>query len=363
MSLWNSVTGLFTPASKSMLGIDIGSSSIKVVQVRNVNGVMTLHTYGELALGPVADKPVGSTTSLSESEIAQAVRDIVSKSKCTTTQAVVAIPASASLMFMIELPRGSESSLSEIVPNEARKYIPVPLTEVSLDWMVVPDMFVSEGESQTPNESPIHVLVAATRNESITLYSQAMASAGIAVQSFELEVFSLIRSCIRRELSPIALVDFGASKTKVSIIHHGAVFSTQMISRGSYALSQALERGLQISFDKAEEIKRSGGLESVIPSAPQIITPFVDQLFVEVAGIITRYEKEYHHAVEKMILVGGGSQLIGLPAHVQKTATMQVIGSNAFETLERPELLHEVLTHIDPSFAVSVGLAIKPFTQ
>lgn len=362
MSLWNSVSSLFTPSAKSVLGIDIGSSSIKITEVKNTGGKLVLQTYGEIALGPFEQKEIGQTTTLSSDQMAVALREILDKTHVTTNQAVLSVPASASLLFIAELPKGSETKLDEIIPNEARKYIPVPLNEVTLDWMLVPDVYVSPDMSAQMAAAPkTRVLVAATRNEALSAYTNILAQAHVTALSYELEVFAQVRSCIGRELSPVAIVDIGAAKTRVAIVHHGVVFTTQTLGRGAHALTESIARTLNLTFDKAEHLKRTEGVTGTHTEVTGICKSFMDQLVTEISAVVTRYEKDYHHAVEKMILVGGGAQLPGLVSLMQSHLTMNIATSNAFNNLERPEILHDVLTGIDSSFAESIGLAMKPF--
>lgn len=362
MSLLSTITGMFQKGTSSVLGIDMGSSSIKVVELAKKSEAITLQTYGEISLAPYAQKPVGDIVMLEPNKIAEAINELLEKVQATTREAVISIPASASLVFIIELPKGSEANLKDIVPNEARKFIPVPLTEVTLDWLVVPDVYMSPDmadEEMKRGQQKIRVLIAATRNEIIGQYTNILAQANITPLAFELEPFALVRSCIKRELSPIALVDIGASKTKVSVVHHGVIFTTQILGRGSHALTQSIARTLNLSFEKAEQMKRAEGATSTHPELKGVVSDFTKQIFSEVSSVLSHYEKEYHHAIEKMILVGGGALVPGLADIARTTITMEIRTSDSFGLVTAPEFLENVLKNIDPSFALSVGLALN----
>lgn len=365
MALFNSLKNLIGMGNSNVLGIDIGTSSIKVVELKKNGSNLALQTYGEIALGPYDNKSVGEVTSLDADKIATALKEILEKIHVTTHHAVLSIPSSASLLFLLDLPESSQKNLEEIIPNEARKFIPVPLTEVKLDWMMVPTLLQSPDQDGLvkQTEKKIKVLVAATRNEAITSYVNILAQAGITSLGFEIEVFALVRSCIRRELSPIVVVDMGASKTRVSVVHHGVVFTTQMLGRGSNALTQAIARTLNISFDKAEQLKREEGFNSTHKDVVSLIDNFSKQLFNEIQAVVTRYEKDYHHAVEKMICVGGGSLLPGLIQSLQDLHTIEIVTSDSFTMLERPKFLESVLKQIDGQFALSIGLALREISK
>ena len=138
--LSNIVGDLFDKKSKSVLGIDIGSSSIKIVQLSQKKGHAVLETYGELALGPYAGKSVGEATNLPPEKIVEAISDMLKEKEVNITTRVcgVAIPFSSSLMAVIEMPVEPQKQLESMIPIEARKYIPVPISEVALDWYIIP---------------------------------------------------------------------------------------------------------------------------------------------------------------------------------------------------------------------------------
>src|SRR3989344_596793 len=130
----------FDKSEPKALGIDIGSSAIKIVELKKKNGQAVLTTYGELALGPYAGFGVGQAVSLPTEKIAQALTDLMNEKEVnvSTKSCGLSIPFSSSLMSVIEMPEVSAKQLSVMVPLEARKYIPVPISEVTLDWSVVP---------------------------------------------------------------------------------------------------------------------------------------------------------------------------------------------------------------------------------
>src|ERR1035437_6711668 len=115
--------------SASVLGVDIGSSSLKLVQLRREGGLAILETYGELALGPYADAEIGQATKLSAETVAEGLTDLLREAKATATSCGVSIPFSRSLVSLVELPkRDDPNEQKTVIELEARKYIPVPIT-------------------------------------------------------------------------------------------------------------------------------------------------------------------------------------------------------------------------------------------
>ena len=139
----------FFKKEASVLGIDIGSSALKVVQVKKKHGRAVLETYGELALGPYATIEVGRAVSLPAEKMIEAIKDLMREAKTTTVQCGTALPLSASLITFVTIPQVPEKQIGEVVAIEARKYIPVPLNEVLLDYSVIPreEQYVTDDET------------------------------------------------------------------------------------------------------------------------------------------------------------------------------------------------------------------------
>ena len=126
----------------SVIGVDIGSSSIKVVQLKKEAGVAKLETYGEISLGPYGGMSVGQAVSLPPEKIAEAFKDLSKQINITATEGTFSVPLKSSLLKLIEIPKVNDANLEQIVQLEARKYIPVPISEVFLDWLMIPQRVV-----------------------------------------------------------------------------------------------------------------------------------------------------------------------------------------------------------------------------
>lgn len=348
------------------LGIDIGSSSIKVVQLKKKGGKALLETYGVISLGPYAKTDVGAVTNLKPEDISKALIDVMKESNVTTKTAVISIPSLSSLIFTIPLPnKVSESDLPKIIPIEARKYIPVPISEVTLDWFVIPQEAESfeEGETDENNNNvrtQIEVLVVAIHNETLAQYQEILKKTELKSESFEMEIFSNIRSSFNHEIAPIMLIDFGASKTKVSIVESGIVRVFHVVNRGSQDITRNISQSLSTTFDEAERLKRSVGLDSTIdPRVEKIARLSVNYIFTDINSIVFAYEKKYNKSISKVFLAGGGSLLKGLLGAAKDNFKSEVVYSNPFSKTEAPAFLEPVLELSGPEFAVAVGLALR----
>lgn len=351
----------------SAVGIDIGTSSIKIVQIKKKGGRAVLETYGSIALGPYADMEIGRVTNLEIEKTILALKEVLKQSGVTTNSSALSIPSQSSLIFLIELPATvRESDLKDIIPTEARKYIPVPIDEVSLDYFILPRKQDSFEESNNPDlpvkeAEKIEVLVVAIQNETISKYQTIVKQCDFVADFFELEIFSAVRANFEHELSPVLMIDFGAYKTKLSIVEFGSVKSFHTINRGGADITESISKSLSIPFTKAEEMKKEFGLldNPVEKSLPEIIKIHTDYVFSETNSVLLNYEKKYNKTISKIILTGGGTLLKGFKESAVSTFPVEVVTGNPFSKVGAPAFLEKVLISTGPEFATALGLALR----
>ena len=263
----NIFSKFFKGKNTSVIGIDIGSSSIKVIQIKNKAGKAVLETYGALALGPYADKEIGQSTNLDTAKIVEALGDIMREANVTTKRSGLAIPFRSSLMSIVEMPDVPDKEIAQMIPIEARKYIPVPIAEVALDWSVIPKDKYAEEEKEGDTASSVgamkkkfqtkSVLIVAIHNSAIAKYQDIVKRANLSTKFFEIEIFSTMRAVLnQQEKAPVMLFDMGAAFTKLYIVERGTVRNSHTINRGSQDITTAIAKSLQISVDEAERLKR-----------------------------------------------------------------------------------------------------------
>jgi len=351
----------------SIIAVDFGASSAKVLQLRKDKGRIVLETYGELSTGPYVGMSIGQAVNLGMDKMAEVLTDLFRESNITSKTGAMAIPLRASLLVSIDIPNLNKEDLVTAVPNEARRFIPVPISEVMMDWWVIP-----EREDSSPafdrDRIPVggrkfqEVLIAAIHRDTIKMYQDLAQKMALNINTFEIETFSTIRSTLTNDLSATVVIDFGAGTTKVAIVDYGVVRVSHTINKGSQDISVALSKSLNISFEKAEEIKRKIGLVEKVTAEGEvsnIISPIVEYIFEEINRVIINYQKKHTIAVEKVVLVGGGSQLKGMLELAQKSLEMPVSFGTSFDKMETPAFLENVMREAGPSFAVTIGLALR----
>lgn len=362
-------TELFNKKSQSVLGIDIGSSSIKIVQITRKNGHAVLETYGELALGPYTGKGVGESVNLTQEKVIEAINDMLKEKEVniTTMSCGVAIPFASSLMAVINMPVVPKKELDGMVPLEARKYVPVPISEVTLDWYVIPQEKNPEEstESLLPGEEKpkpqLEVLIVALHNDTINKYKNIISKTGLEVGFFEIEIFSTMRSTLDEEIKPILIVDMGASSTKLYMVERGILRASHMVERGSYDITNELSKSLGISLTDAEYLKREKGLLGEINGIElkKVASFTLNYIFSEADRFILAYQKKYNRDVSKVVLVGGGSALKGVAPFAKGILETEVVAGDPFSKVVAPAFLEQILKDTGPEFAVAVGVALR----
>lgn len=356
-----------TRSGVSAVGVDIGTSSIKVVELQRKRGGAALVTYGEVALGPYAGIEIGHATNLDSPKLSGALTDILREASVSGTQAGFSIAASSSFLAVVELPAADEVRLASMVPIEARKYVPVPMSEVSLDWSVLPNVGTEKveengGAASVPER--VRVLLAALHNSALEKYRDVIQQAGLTAAFSEIEAFSAIRSSVPKEEPRVALIDFGAAATRLYVVANGLVERTHSVGIGAQDLTLALSEALELSVADAEERKRQDGIAEEAQDArvAAALTPVLERLMHDLARALAVGEGE-GTAVSKVLLSGGGALLPGMGAYAETQLERPVTLVEPFTKVTYPPFLEETLVELGPTFSVALGAALRQLEQ
>jgi len=337
---------VFKKKNDSFLGVDIGSSSIKVVQLSMQKGVVTLDTFGEIALGPYGNKEIGHAVKLEPPKLTEALKDLLKEAQAESRVAGLSIPLKSSLVFNMKMPEVNQKQLDEMVRLEARRYIPVPISEVSLDWSVIPNNHSDEEETDGERKF-LNVLVVAIHMSELEL------------QFLEIETFSTIRSVIDHDKEAVVILDIGASVTKLYIVEYGVIQKSHIIGIGSQNMIKALETRRRLA-NVQQDLNAGHGAalqDSMINS--QTTPVDLDRILQETKKVVLEYQKEHRKNIELVTLTGGGSVLSGILPYVEKSLETEIELAHPFEKTKTPAFLDNTLRDAGPEFAVAIGLALR----
>lgn len=345
----------FSSRPSHIVGVDIGTFSTKVVQLRYEKERGILETYGELVNDSYFHESSTAAPSFlkhPDNEIVALLKNLFKEANVTAKDAVFAVPANSSFVAPIMLPTVEEKELREVIPYEARRYIPIPISEVVLDWEIL---------GQDEERDKIEVLLIAIPRETMEKFKRIEDGLGVKLHNLEIESFSMARSLKSHDLAPTAFINFGHRTMSLAITDMGTVRIAHSLSRGSSELTQALERGLGINKERAETMKKDIGLSDKIEEKEivSILAPLVEGYFSEIQRFITIYNRRSPRVVQRINFTGGGANLKRLIEYAVNKFGMEVTRGSPFSNIVTPAFMQPILREIGPSFSVAVGLALS----
>ncbi len=355
--IWN----FFKSGPSNFIGVDIGTFSIKVIELSKQGNRRKLENYGEIQAAALYEKAFRtfdkSTLTVSEEDVVRAIKAVLTESEIKATHVSFSIPDFSTFFTTFELPPMTEDEIPQAVQYEARQHIPLPLSEVTLDWQVV-----EEGE-KNQKAKPFRILLVAVPNEVINQYQQIALNAKLELVAMEAEVFALARSLGSREKEggAICLMDIGARSTTVSIVEGGTIKLSHSFDTSGNDFTNVISRGMNLDYAKAEEIKRMQGLDVGDDGVRLSLIPLIDLIVMEVKKIIQNFHYTQNKDVQKIILSGGSAHMPGLIKYISEATDINAEIINPFADIYYPPILEETLKNMGPSYAIALGTALRGF--
>lgn len=361
----NALTNIFSKMnagarSVGVVGIDIGSSSIKVVELQEKKGVVTLTTYGELQLGPYVDKSVGESVILTAKQEQEALVDVLRESAVTVRDAVFAMPLSSSFVTNVSLQAAADADLGAMVRVEARKVIPASLSEVTLDWAEVETQDKKGKKDKSATERKI--LIAAIQNAALSRFRVLMKFAGLNQPPTEIECFSTVRALFDSTEETVAIVDIGSTATKLYIAQKGLLMRMHRVRAGGAIATERLAQLQQLSFEEAELHKQTITREHPdFANLQKAHHSTYERAFREFGQVIREYEKKNSVTLDIVYLAGGGALFPGTDTLLKSSLAKEVLLANPFKKVAYPAFMQDTMKEIGPDFTVALGAAIRAF--
>lgn len=354
--------GLFSKA-KNILGIDLGSTSIKLVELKKTKPLPTLVTYGYLERA--GSDIVRGKQEETQEKLVESLKKLCQKAGVTTNLAVTALPSFSVFSSIITLPSLSFKELKEAIINKTKKIIPLPFEDVILDWKIlgkfVPtnNQGTTEGEqSKKKNKENYRILINVASKKLVKRYMEIFKEAKLQLVSLETEAFTLVRSLVGNDPSVVMIIDFSAVSTDVIIIEKMIPIFSRSIDLGGVTLTRAITQCLNISFQEAEQFKRD--LETTKGAQiPAVIENVLKSIAEEIKYSIELFKNQTNQNIEKIILSGGSAYLPGLAEYFSHALNMKVIIGNPWKRVSYPVELEPALMEIAPRFSVAIGLALR----
>lgn len=336
------------------LGIDIGDSSLKMVELKKKGQKILLSNYAfsenvsEINFNRVDDI----------NYLSQAITKVMKEAGMKAKRATVSLPTFAVFSSIINIANADKNTLANGVNEEAKKVIPLPLEEMILDWKVIPDK-----DGKTPVSGNLQVFLTGSPKKLVRKYIDVFKQAGVILASLETETFSLVRSLIGDDKAPMMIVEIGANSTDLSIVKDSIPVLNRSLTVCASTVTKALAAKLGMTYAQAEQFKLdlsfSLNSDASQEDLPQLITKTLEPIITEIQYLIDFYRSQNDENLEKIILSGGGSLFLNLADYFSKRLNIKVIIGNPWSRVEYPQEIRPVLEEVGPKLAVAIGLAMR----
>ncbi|MFH1427736.1 MAG: type IV pilus assembly protein PilM [Patescibacteria group bacterium] len=352
---------------QSYLGVDIGTTSIKVVELQKVGSKPQLINYGySNEAVDFSEKNLQLDINKAGQILKKVCADIGVKGK----QAVAAMPSFSVFSSVLNLSNVGPKEIENAVMLEAKKIIPLDLNEMVLDWKLVnkagdnPEKGkrekIKDEKKEGNNVSSIKVLLTGAPKSLVNKYIEIFKIAELNLLSLETEMFSLVRSLVGSDPSVIAVVDWGAVNTDIAIIENGLPMFSRSLDTGGIMITKAITKNLRVDFKRAEQFKLDlNTSQNDKDEQPKIVTETISPIINEIKYSFSLFQQENNKKIEKIVLSGGGANLAGLSAYLSSTLNVNVVLGDPWARVSYPLDLKPALEEVGSRMAIAVGLALR----
>lgn len=346
----------------TMLGLDISSTSVKLLELSKSGGKYRVESYG---VEPLPENAVVEKNIADVEGVGEAIQRLVARAKTKVKQAAVAVAGSAVITKTIEMSANlTEDEMENLLQVEADQYIPYPLDEVALDFEVL-------GPSPR-SEDQVEVLLAACRKENVEMRQAAIELAGLKATVVDIEAhcmqraFNLVRAQFTGEGDEdqiIAIIDIGATMTTLSVLTDSGTPYTREQLFGGKQLTEEIQRRYSLSVEEAGLAKKQGGLPDDYES--EVLQPFKEAVVQQVTRSLQFfYSSSAYDDVDHIILAGGTASIDGLADMVAAKLGTPTSMANPFVNMSLSSKVNEIsLSNDAPALMIACGLAMRSFDQ
>jgi type IV pilus assembly protein PilM len=347
--------------SSQALGVDIGTTSIKIVEARRGKKSPELTNYGILEyrghLSQGSRVLQSSALKLFDSEAVDALRSLLAKMGRGTSAIVATIPIFSVFTTVVSLPDMSPQELENAMVFQAKQYVPIPLSEVALDWTKVGEYQDEKGLKHQ------NILLVSVPQETIKKYKAIFSSLGLDLKALEVESFSSVRSIIGSDPTATIIIDIGSRSTTIIFADKGRLTYHVQTDHASSSLTQAIASSLSINPLRAEDLKKERGVltSGINFELSTIMMPFLDVIINEVKRVEYSYQSLLPKSAraERVVLSGGGANLLGIEAYFQGQLGVPVVRANALLRFSYPINIEPFARELGATLAVASGAVLR----
>src|SRR6266849_1441342 len=343
--------------SRQLVGLDIGSSSIKSVELKSTKAGYELVSFGMETLAPdtVVDGAI-----MDAPQVANAISRIFDSAGVKTKNVATSVSGHSVIVKRVPLPLMSEEELYDRIPAEASQHIPFDIADVNLSYQLLESM-----------DSQMDVLLVAVKKDKILNHTNVLAQAGKTPVVVDIDAFGL-QNCFEVNYDPdagqtVALLNVGASVMNINIVRGGVPLFTRDVSVGGNQYTDALQKELDLSFEDAERLKKGDSLPSVTDEQKQqILRSVSDILTLEIQKTFDFFRATASgESIQKIVVAGGSSRVPGLMDVLREEFAVPVEEMYPFRKIVINPGRHneEQIRELAPRLAIAVGLALRSFDE
>ena len=348
---------LYRKPSKGLVGVDISSTTVKLLELSVKNGRYWVESY---AVMPLPENSVVEKSILNPEAVADALERVVNLANPHTTQVAIAVPTSMVIHKIIEMDADMSDEEREVqIRMDAEQYIPFPLDEVSLDFEVLPDHLA--------NPNRVNVLLVATRTENVDTRVEVLELAGLAakvadVESYAMErAFSVFADTLPMGANTVGVLDIGHTMTTLSVMQKGKIIYTREQVFGGRQLTQDVQSRYGLSFEEAGRAKKERTLPDDYDT--EVLEPFLDAVVQQAARSLQFFfSSSQFNEIDHILLAGGNANIPGLAKLLQQKLGYRVTIANPFLQMGfSPQIDIKKIENDASSLMVACGLALRSF--
>ncbi len=338
----------------TFLGVDIGDSSLKMVELKKKGKRVFLSNY---AFSENVEK-VNFTKLENTTYLAKAVNKLKDSANIKAKKVTASLPTFAVFSSIVNISGVDSAGLRKAVEDEAKKLIPIPLEEMILDWKIIPK---TEKEKQD-KKAGTKVFLTGSPKKLVKKYLEIFKKAKLELVGLETETFSLVRSLLGDDPNNTLIVEIGANSTDLTIVKNSIPVLNRSLEVCGTTVTKALAEKLEIDFLEAEQFKLDLQVtlnDKKNEEIPQLILSTISPIIQEIEYMKEFFESRKGEKIEKIVLSGSGGLLLNFDQYLSNRLNMQVIVGDPFSRLYYPKELKDMLMQIGPKLAVATGLAMR----
>lgn len=341
---------------KHFLGVDFGTSSVKVVELSIRNQKPHLENYSWAYFNAALANQ--DTNEMTRDELMKiSLQKVVKKMKPVSGSAYISVPAYTGLITIFELPYMEKDELEQAIKFEMHKYIPASEEEIIVSWDVIRSETDNSPGSGTKR---VKILLVAAMKEEISRYEKIMKAVKIDVKAAELETFSIVRSLVGDDQGTYLIVDIGFRACNVILAEKGVIKISRNIDTGGNDITKSVAESFNVSWEKAENIKKQQ--KDLINNKESGVIVYSLELIIDEMRRILESKKSENSSggkVDGIIISGGSANMKGLTEYISNALGIRAIVGNPWKKIVFDEKLKSKMEAMGLSFSVAVGLALR----